>query len=71
MVSVTMELVVLTMELVVVELELVAVELELVAVTLLLGWMRMRPQCKADVLVGAELRIRFVMKMGLGILLYA
>ena len=62
MVSVTMELVILTVE-------LVDVELELVAVTLLPGWMRIRPECKADVLVGAELRIGFVMKMGPGILL--
>ena len=62
MVSVTMELVVLTME-------LMAVELELVVVTLLAGWMRMRPKYKADMLVGAELRIGFVMKMGPGILL--
>ena len=69
MVSVTMELVVITMELMAVELELVAVELELVAVTLLPGWMRIRPECKADVLVGPELRIGFVMKMGPGILL--
>ena len=38
-----------------VELELVAVEL--VVVTLLLDWMRMRPQCKADVLVGAEMML--------------
>ena len=44
-----MELVVLTMELVAVELELVDVELELVAMTLLPGWMRMKPQCKANV----------------------
>ena len=60
--SVTMELVVLTME-------LVAVELELVAVTLLPGWIRMRLQCKVDILVGVELRIEFVMKRGSGILL--
>ena len=60
--SVTMELVVLTME-------LVAVELELVAVTLLPGWIRMRLQCKVDILVGVELRIEFVMKIGSGILL--
>ena len=38
-----------------VELELVAVEL--VVVTLLPDWMRMRPQCKADVLVGAEMML--------------
>ena len=50
------------MELMALTMELVAVELELVAVTLLLGWMR--PWCKADVLVGAELRIGSVMKMG-------
>ena len=48
--------------------EFMALTMELVAVTLLLGWMRMRPLCKADVLVGAELRIGFVMKMGPGIL---
>ena len=61
--SVTMELVALTME-------FVAVELELVVVTLLPGWMRMRmrPYCKADVLMGAELRIGFVIKMGSRIL---
>ena len=56
------------MELVAKTMELVAVELELVAVTLLLGWMRMRPLYKTDVLVGVELRIEFVMKMGSGIL---
>ena len=46
-----------------------AVELELVAVTLLPGWIRMRLQCKVDILVGVELRIEFVMKIGSGILL--
>ena len=59
----------MTMELVVLTMELVAVELELMVVTLLPGWMRMRPYCKADVLVGAELRIGFVIKMGPRILL--
>ena len=47
--SVTMELVVLTME-------LVAVELELVAVTLLPGWIRMRLQCKVDILIDKATR---------------
>ena len=56
------------MELVALPMEFMALTMELVAVTLLLGWMRMRPLCKADVLVGAELRIGFVMKMGPGIL---
>ena len=49
--------------------ELVVLTMELVAVTLLPGWMRMRPYCKTDVSVGAELRIESVMKMGPGILL--
>ena len=57
------------MELAVLTMELVAVELELVAVTLLPGWIRMRLQCKVDILVGVELRIEFVMKIGSGILL--
>ena len=54
------------MELVALSMELVAVELKLVAVTLLLGWMRMRPECKADVLVGAEMMLRVKMRIGLG-----
>ena len=57
------------MELVALTIELVVVELELVAVTLLPGWIRMRLQCKVDILVGVELRIEFVMKIGSGILL--
>ena len=59
----------MTVELVAVTMELVAVELELVAVTLLLGWMRMRPEYKIDVLMGAELRIWSMMKMGPRILI--
>ena len=69
LVVLTMEIVAVELELMAVELELMAVELEIVAVTLLPGWIRMRLQCKVDILVGVELRIEFVMKIGSGILL--